>query len=282
MAMQYDQRSLWWRWTAPSTGAVLVNAGEAGLGVFSGSRVSQLTALPSIYSDGVLRFQAQRGSVYYIKAVPTFFTWHGNLVITPAPVNDDFSHRIHLTGANFTLTVSNLTSSVEVGEPTHLAPGSLWWTWTAPSTGLLLISREPSQGYDSAKIEAFHGTALLELKPKQSVDELSVINGAAYAVVAGETLQLAIQAGSDTPFANLDFRFYPTPPKDQIRIIPLNDGWMTFSIVGQAGQEETIEMSTNLVDWLPLQSTTATNSGQVLFSPTRADRANAFFRLRKD
>jgi hypothetical protein len=282
VAMQYDQRSLWWRWTAPSNGPVLVSAGEAGLGVFSGSRVSQLTALPSIYSDGVLRFQAQRGGVYYIKAVPTFYTWYGSLVITPAPANDDFAHRIHLAGTNFTVTVSNVPSSIEVGEPAHQTPGSLWWTWTAPSTGLLVISPDSPLELNYASVEAFHGTSVLELTPKLNMNELNLIEGIAYRVVAGETLQLAIHADTDRPSANLKFRFYATPPKDQLRIIDLSSQGMAFSLMGEAGQVITLETSTNLLNWIPIQSTTATNTGQMFFGRTPVEGKNAFFRLRRN
>src|SRR5439155_18369202 len=61
------------------------------------------------------------------------------------PPNDNFANRIVITGSNTSVTGSNvgasfesLDANFEVGEPEHLATfggKSVWWTWTAPSSG---------------------------------------------------------------------------------------------------------------------------------------------------
>jgi hypothetical protein len=62
--------------------------------------------------------------------------------------NDDFANRLSLDNVPFpgsTLSVAglNFSASKEMNEPNHAnAPGgkSVWWTWTAPHSGLVTIS----------------------------------------------------------------------------------------------------------------------------------------------
>jgi hypothetical protein len=61
----------------------------------------------------------------------------------PAPANDAFANRIVLPGANLTVSANNESASHEPGEPSHDPSGtdhsSLWWTWTAPAAGSVVI-----------------------------------------------------------------------------------------------------------------------------------------------
>jgi hypothetical protein len=60
-----------------------------------------------------------------------------------APANDDFANRMPLTGTSATV-VSDLSAAThETSEPEHAGgwnEGSLWWSWTAPATGLANFS----------------------------------------------------------------------------------------------------------------------------------------------
>ena len=60
-----------------------------------------------------------------------------------AQTNDSFAGRLTLTGASPTAVSNNGRATREPGEPNHAAGGgasSLWWTWTAPATGLVNFS----------------------------------------------------------------------------------------------------------------------------------------------
>jgi len=66
-----------------------------------------------------------------------------NLQFTPAPANDNFSHRTQLNGFRITTHASNAGATKEPGEPDHLGnPGgsSVWYTWTAPASGRVTLS----------------------------------------------------------------------------------------------------------------------------------------------
>jgi len=57
--------------------------------------------------------------------------------------NDDFAHRAPISGAPVTVSASNLGASREIGEPSiagNAGGRSLWWSWTAPSSGDVTFS----------------------------------------------------------------------------------------------------------------------------------------------
>src|SRR6266567_9506169 len=63
------------------------------------------------------------------------------------PANDNFSNRITLTGTNVAITGSNVGATREMGEPAHAGnPGgqSVWWSWTAPTNGEVVINTDDS------------------------------------------------------------------------------------------------------------------------------------------
>ena len=84
----------------------------------------------------------------------------------PVLVNDDFANRIQLTGANPTASGNNVSASAETGEPDHYtgcpATRSVWWTWTAPSNGTVLINSSTSINFLSL-VGVHTGTAVSAL-----------------------------------------------------------------------------------------------------------------------
>src|SRR5438046_1937346 len=69
------------------------------------------------------------------------------------PPNDRFSNRITLSGTNITVTGSNAGASKEAGEPDHAGNAggkSVWWTWTAPTNGEVIINTDDSIHPDDA------------------------------------------------------------------------------------------------------------------------------------
>ncbi|NBV24569.1 MAG: hypothetical protein EBS05_21945 [Proteobacteria bacterium] len=68
---------------------------------------------------------------------------NATLVILPPPANDNFANRIALTNATNSVIGSNVNASREDGEPGHAHERggvSVWWSWTAPASGLVTVS----------------------------------------------------------------------------------------------------------------------------------------------
>ncbi|MEY3033057.1 MAG: hypothetical protein RLZZ622_1532 [Planctomycetota bacterium] len=60
---------------------------------------------------------------------------------SPSP-NDAFADRLALEGLNPTATGTNVDATAEAGEPVHHGVDggkSVWWTWTAPASGTVVI-----------------------------------------------------------------------------------------------------------------------------------------------
>jgi hypothetical protein len=145
-------RSVWFRWTAPASGHVafdtLTATFDTALAVYTGSSVNALTWVASNHrwdSTGTgsrLRFNAVAGTTYRI-AVDTYFsTDSGTFTLRWAPVavpaNDDLGAAQAITGETGTVHGDNTEASSEGYEPWHAgstAAASLWYHWTAPSTG---------------------------------------------------------------------------------------------------------------------------------------------------
>lgn len=150
--------SLWWEWTAPTSGTVSVDTigstYDTVLAIYTGSAVGALT--PVAANDNTtgdnnvgtinsrLTFTAQAGTTYQF-AVDGKFAQTGltllNLGTTPA--NDAFASPATITGVSTHLTATNANCSRESGEPYisgWLGGRSLWYRWVAPRTGRFQVS----------------------------------------------------------------------------------------------------------------------------------------------
>ncbi len=140
-----------------------------------------------------------------------------------APANDNFAARTAVTGASATLNGDTRLATLESGEPPH-GPAfggysSLWWNWTAPADGTVLISTVGTA--TTVVVDVYTGNTLLGLNPISSMRSRNTANetisfdalaGRQYAIaVSAETLNAAtglftlqIQQGAPTNalFAN--------------------------------------------------------------------------------
>ena len=143
--------SVWYTWTAPASGTVVVGIGENyfeghPLGIYRGESVSNLVTIgESIYDFYPISFVAHTGDVYHIEVsgfsqdIPDGagpFTL--GITQTPAPANDDFANRIELSGSSVSASGSNIGATIEPGDPGTYA--TVWWSWTAPGTGSLYVT----------------------------------------------------------------------------------------------------------------------------------------------
>jgi hypothetical protein len=145
-----DANSVWYTWTAPRDGALSITAGgnSPSLAVYSGALVSSLTREPAQRGAGDppsgsrrIRIRVVEGGVYRIAVERSQWSPDGtfdlSLALLDRPVNDDLADAAELSGSDASVTGSNLGATKETGEPVDAYNGgsTVWWTWTAPSTG---------------------------------------------------------------------------------------------------------------------------------------------------
>jgi Laminin B (Domain IV) len=193
--------SVWWSWTAPVTGMLTVTtegtAYDALLSIWTGTSVSTLT---SIAQQDRQPFESI--TIHALAGIPYALAIDGyqgrsgktvlNLSFVPSPVNDDFVNRTTLTGADISLTVSNLASSFEPGEPAHagkVGGKSVWWTWAPTGNGPAIISTEGST-FDTL-LAVYTGPTLSRLAEVVSKD-LALGDTVAFEATAGTAYQIAV------------------------------------------------------------------------------------------
>lgn len=204
-------RSVWYRWTAPLSGAVLLDTCTSSfdtlLAAYRGDSVTALT--PIAASDDAcdlgsrIAFQVNSGEEYRIAvdgfegAVGTFtLRWQA----LTAASNDAFASAQPLSGSNGQATGSNLGATSEPGEPRHLdgAGGqSIWYSWTAPSSATATINTCGST-FDTI-LAVYTGAAVNSLTPvarnddgalcRDGAEDLSFVS---FPTRAGTTYRIAV------------------------------------------------------------------------------------------
>jgi Ca2+-binding RTX toxin-like protein len=115
-----------------------------------------------------------------------------------APINDNFANRIVLPAIAINLPGTNLEATAEAGEPPFPVPFSapnetVWWTWTAPSSGNFNLTTAGSN-FDTV-LAVFTGNAVNALTlvgsndEDDSVSRQSLVN---FNAVAGTSYQIAV------------------------------------------------------------------------------------------
>ncbi|WP_428939133.1 S8 family serine peptidase [Fontivita pretiosa] len=195
----FGEHSVWWTWTADFTGNVTFHTQGSDfdtlLAVYTGSSVSALTEVASDNDSGedftsMVDFRAIAGTSYHI-AVDSWFT-PGNIVLSyaRAPANDAFASRAVLSGASPTAVGSNFAATLEPGEPPHggwTGGRSVWWTWTAPQSGLVTID---TAGSDFQ--------TLLGVYTGSSVSSLAAVD--VTQEPGGTTMRVSFQASGGTTY----------------------------------------------------------------------------------
>ena len=147
--------TVWWSWTAPTTGTAAFNTlgsnFDTVMAAYTGDNVSSLTLLSEsddAYFTGLLSrivFKVTAATTYHIAVAGYYEYGIGDITLNwgyaTAPANDDFPG-ITISGTTGSSVFSSVNATREVGEPMHLptdsdyaGKSSLWWSWTAPSSG---------------------------------------------------------------------------------------------------------------------------------------------------
>ncbi len=209
-------KSVWWTWTAPANGGVtLTTAGsviDTILGVYTGNSLANLVFVAGNDEDPLstaglesrVTFNATSGTTYQI-AIDGYDGDEGFIrlrldedSVFPVPSNDNFANRITLAGSNITTNSSNVGASFEIDEPMHLVTfggKSVWWTWTAPSSGGVTL--DTSGSVVDTILCVYKGSSLANLTFVAGNDEdyVTTVEGDSkcrFNVTAGTTYQIAV------------------------------------------------------------------------------------------
>ena len=204
---------------------------DTGVMAFSGEVLVYNTGLPiagaQIYSvgDGTTTFTDASGQFYLKTTLPTSAgtdelmvsasgyttsdsVYYGNGLISgmqvflaPPPPNDNFANRTDLVGSNVSINGNNFGATWENGEPYDGGfyseeSKSVWFTWTAPSTGPYAFSVSSST-VQQPILAIYTGLNLSSLTEKMVVTGSTYDASFAINAVAGQAYQIEVDDYQD-------------------------------------------------------------------------------------
>ena len=201
------RHSIWYRWTAPADGAMAFTVTTPSpdldpfVAVYVGGELASLTAAGA-NTDGI-RVPVFAGTTYRIaldglSPADVTLSW----APTATPANDNFGAAIVMPGDTGNATGSIAGGTREIGEPWHAHVGrgsSVWYRWTAPSSGEVAIDTLGSEAFWTV-LAVYEGTtvaALTEVAANSGYwgDQASFVR---FAVVAGRQYRIAIDSAGGT------------------------------------------------------------------------------------
>jgi hypothetical protein len=167
---------------------------------------------------------------------------------------DDFVQRVLIEGHMASAAGSTVGATRETGEPSHAGAAgssSIWWTWTAPFPGPVVITAQGT-GFNPA----------LGIYTGDVVNGLSVITGdigsggtntaqATFTADAGTEYQIAVDTESGgTGAVNLNLAMNGLFAFTEA--VPLPSGAFQLTIIGPNGQQVRVDATTDFITWLTL------------------------------
>jgi hypothetical protein len=157
------------------------------------------------------------------------------------PLNDMFANRILLEGTNLVATGSNVGGAREPGEPENSGAAggqSVWWTWTAPYSGTLILETIESP-FDST-LGIYSGSSVTNLTEVASDDDGGIDQSSRIVVnvQAGAIYQISVDGYSDNDSGNitlsLNLSVVPIPrrpPSDRTALVGTS---LTLAIIAES------------------------------------------------
>lgn len=287
--------SVWWTWNPPFNGVIVARAEQGTLEVFEGTEMAALRPLGRSQSAGV-RIATQAGVPLSFRVTPvegTILPQRIKITLQAPLPGDDFANRQPLPAADGPFQVPIGPSSAEPGEPQgengYPSP-SLWWTWTPPESGTLLLRGRPQHAapfIHSPKWRAFTGTELANLRPLPSLDlqfDQARDSSAAFRVEAGVPVNIAGTMWYGTNSAiSARLEFIPNPLPGSVGRPLKVDHWsgtvFWFPYSASAGNRIAVESSENLTDWNWSETLEIEQTGSFWLGPYPVSWENRFFRV---
>ena len=169
-------------------------AGSSGAGIWYGQEGAS-------YFVGVLSCGSVTGTCtgsydFYAKFSDFYPAIKSYLDPPPVIPNDKFANAQLLSSESGTATGSNASATKEAGEPNHagqLGGASVWYSWTAPSGGTVVMDTFQSN-FDTL-LAVYTGNNVAELSPVASNDDAGSggrQSRVTFRAVAGTTYQIAV------------------------------------------------------------------------------------------
>jgi hypothetical protein len=126
------------------------------------------------------------------------------------PANDSFANRIVLAGDVIVTTATNAAATKEASEPRHASNNggkSLWWSWTAPASGTVIIDTFGSSF--NTILGVYTGGSVASLSRVASNDNAGGTSQSrvSFSAVAGRTYQIAVD-GYNGASGNITLRIH--------------------------------------------------------------------------
>jgi hypothetical protein len=158
------ESSVWWSWVAPTGGLLVVSIGTNDyparfVAVYAGDALNKLqapelgfTQRPSTAQPDAPRYLGVRvkSGVEYQLVVSGMNGATGEFPLRlrffPTPANDDFANSEAMEGLEWEVEFSNTAATMEAEEPfirSQPAGRSVWWSWTAPISGVFSAGLDP-------------------------------------------------------------------------------------------------------------------------------------------
>jgi hypothetical protein len=211
--------SIWYKWTAPSSGTVEINTDgtnfDTSISVYTGTGVD-FASLTSVAEDiDTVTLTVVSGTTYYI-AVDTLFGDTGNInlsiISTDPPANDNFANATVITGFPVSVAGNSTFATMQTGEQSNLGATqtthSVWYSWTAPTTGLVTIDTIGSS-FDTT-IGVYTGTTLTNLSLLAADDQSGGNNTSLLSlnVVSGQLYYISVSSWLTTDGGNIVLRIH--------------------------------------------------------------------------
>lgn len=239
-----SSRSVWFSWTAPSTGPVRLDvcrytavsgAANRRVAVYKGNTLGTIALMVPATSNCELNFQATAAENYriafsgYISGEMDFTL---ELFAAPPPANDGFANATTVgPGLPVTLTGNNDFATIETGEPDHAGIGStdhsLWYKWTPGANARVRIGA-CSRTSISPRVGVYTGAAVNALTQVAELPPFSPHCRVALNAIAGVTYRIAA-AG-----ATFDGAHGPFTLDIHVENLPSNDDFANARDIGSA------------------------------------------------
>lgn len=214
--------SVWYRWTAPSTGDWRFSVNRRGLAisVFSGDDVSDarlMSGAPATKFPDNTVFPATEGVEYHIGVASvsayfsgTEFTLSWAPGMREDPSNDDFANAQPALG-NFAPTNADFDKqTVEHGEPAESGVRTAWYVWREPSPGGRHTWQVDFPGFSRPlgdaplQMAVFKGTELAALQPVATNVSENTDLRMAFDTEEGESYAFSLGLPRDAAHTSLD------------------------------------------------------------------------------
>jgi hypothetical protein len=173
------------------------------------------------------------------------------------PINDNFTDAIPLTNYCVTVTGNNAEATREPVDPTA-GDKSVWWSWTAPTSGVYTITAVGLPGYFSPFLGVYSGTTLgglTLLAGDSDYDEYAYTARVTFNVVSGVTYHIAVSTVNGYG-GDFSLSLVPTTPPTVTITHPTNNAtfYVGDTVVLTAEASDSDGTVTNLELYLDFES----------------------------